>query len=250
MEGRRYFVCIVAGENPEALMEEFNEGNVSSEKIIYRKEDAGKMKETARAFFSFMKNTDQYKSDEKIKDYVDVELDATEMTDDEYFEYKTASYKHDKDGNAITTENLNGRWSTYSLGENFSIAFILKDGTERYQAMKKDIDWDKVLNRDKELYERTWDMVMDDSEPKDEKEETILKNMARRRNYLEGFGDKKTYVASNTAFWGFAFLSEDTGWQEMDDTVEQFVWMTEYYNMFINPLPDDTLLTIYECKRS
>ena len=91
---------------------------------------------------------------------------------------------------------------------------------------------------------------MEDSEPSNEQEETILRNMKRRENYLKGFGDKKTYVASNTAFWGFAFLSEDTGWMEMDETVEQFVWMTEYYNMFINPLPDDTLLTIYECKRN
>ena len=249
MEERRHFVCIVAGTNPDELMAKFNEGNVTEERIIYRKEDASKMKETAKSFFSMVKDSEQYK-DENVKIYVDAELDATDMSDEEYFAYKTSGYKHDESGNAVTTENINGRWSTYNLGENFSIPFILKDGTSSYSALKGDVDWEKVLTRDKELYERTWDLVMEDSEPSNEQEETILRNMKRRENYLKGFGDKKTYVASNTAFWGFAFLSEDTGWMEMDETVEQFVWMTEYYNMFINPLPDDTLLTIYECKRN
>ena len=249
MEERRHFVCIVAGTNPDELMAKFNEGNVTEERIIYRKEDASKMKETAKSFFSMVKDSEQYK-DENVKIYVDAELDATDMSDEEYFAYKTSGYKHDENGNAVTTENINGRWSTYNLGENFSIPFILKDGTSSYSALKGDVDWEKVLTRDKELYERTWDLVMEDSEPSNEQEETILRNMKRRENYLKGFGDKKTYVASNTAFWGFAFLSEDTGWMEMDETVEQFVWMTEYYNMFINPLPHDALLTIYECKRN
>ena len=106
-----------------------------------------------------------------------------------------------------------------------------------------------MLNKDKELFERTWELVMDNSEPANESEKTIYENMKRRENYLKSFGNKDIYVASNTAFWGFAFVSEETGWMEMEDNVDQFVWMTQYYNMFIKPLPDDTLLTIFECKR-
>lgn len=249
-EKRKYFVCIAAGSNPQQLMEDYNEGNVSEEKIIYYKEDAAKMKEAAKAYFSLVKQESYDTLDEYKKKYLDSELEAaTEMSDEDYFKYKTRAYDHDKDGNAVTIENLNGKWSRYQIGENFSIPFTLKDGSEQYSALKGDVDWDKMLNKDKELFERTWELVMDNSEPANESEKTIYENMKRRENYLKSFGNKDIYVASNAAFWGFAFVSEETGWMEMEDNVDQFVWMTQYYNMFIKPLPDDTLLTIFECKR-
>ena len=61
------------------------------------------------------------------------------------------------------------------------------------------------------------------------------------------FENKENYVISNTAFWGYAFLSDMTGWQDASDTEDQFVWMNNFYNLFIKNLPEDTLLTIYEC---
>ena len=30
---------------------------------------------------------------------------------------------------------------------------------------------------------------------------------------------------------------------------DQFVWVEKFYESFIDPLPDDTLLTIYECTK-
>jgi hypothetical protein len=73
--------------------------------------------------------------------------------------------------------------------------------------------------------------------------------MKDKETYFKKFETKENYVISNTAFWGYAFLSEKTGWVDASDTNDQFVWMSEYYNMFIKNLPDDTLLTIYECKK-
>jgi hypothetical protein len=73
--------------------------------------------------------------------------------------------------------------------------------------------------------------------------------MKDKETYFKKFETKENYVVSNTAFWGYAFLSEKTGWVDASDTKDQFVWMAEYYNMFIKNLPEDTLLTIYECKK-
>jgi hypothetical protein len=73
--------------------------------------------------------------------------------------------------------------------------------------------------------------------------------MKDKETYFKKFETKENYVVSNTAFWGYAFLSEKTGWVDASNTHDQFVWMAEYYNMFIKNLPDDTLLTIYECKK-
>ena len=56
-------------------------------------------------------------------------------------------------------------------------------------------------------------------------------------------------MASNTAFWGYAFLSEKTGWVELEDNEEQFKWVVNFYNKFIKPQSDDTLISIYECRR-
>jgi hypothetical protein len=39
------------------------------------------------------------------------------------------------------------------------------------------------------------------------------------------------------------------GWVELDDGMDQFVWVRNFYESFIDPLPDDTLLTIYECQK-
>ena len=90
---------------------------------------------------------------------------------------------------------------------------------------------------------------MEGSTPTTEYEKQIFDNMKDKTAYFQKFENKENYVISNTAFWGYAFLSEKTGWVDASDTNDQFVWMAEYYNMFIKNLPDDTLLTIYECKK-
>jgi hypothetical protein len=47
----------------------------------------------------------------------------------------------------------------------------------------------------------------------------------------------------------YAFLDEKKGWMDASDSDSQFAWMSCFYDMFIDKLPDDILLTIYECKK-
>ena len=73
--------------------------------------------------------------------------------------------------------------------------------------------------------------------------------MKNRRAYFEHFGNKENYVVSNVAFWGYAFLSEETGWVELEDNMDQVEWVKNFYKRFIEPLDDDTLITVCECIR-
>jgi hypothetical protein len=67
--------------------------------------------------------------------------------------------------------------------------------------------------------------------------------------YFKKFENKENYVASNTAFWGYAFLSEATGWMDGSDVEDQFEWMKNFYDVFIKNLPENTTITVYECKK-
>ena len=99
-----------------------------------------------------------------------------------------------------------------------------------------------------EIYSRAWEMVMEDSKPENDYEKQIYKNMKARTAYFEKFGTKENYIIVNTAFWGYAFVSKN-GWAELEDEMDQFVWVRNFYPLFIEPLSDDTLLTIYECQK-
>ena len=101
----------------------------------------------------------------------------------------------------------------------------------------------------KEVYKRTWELVMENSIPKNEIEKNIFNNMKDKKSYFEKFSNKENYIISNTAFWGYAFLSDKTGWMSAEYSEDQFTWMSNFYDLFIKLLPDDTLLTIYECKK-
>ena len=72
-----------------------------------------------------------------------------------------------------------------------------------------------------------------------------MKNM---QEYFSNFEGREHYIAANTAFWGLAFV-DDSGWHELDSSVKQFDWVIGFYDKFIKPLPENTLLTIYECVR-
>ena len=152
-------------------------------------------------------------------------------------------------GDAYTRKNDEGKWSSYNIGKLFSMPFLTKDGREVFQARKSEIDWPHIHLNGGDIYARAWEMVMDASDPRNDYEWTIYENMKDKRTYFEKFETKENYVTSNTAFWGYAFLSDKTGWIDASAEEDQFAWMSNFYDMFIKNLPNDTLLTIYECKK-
>lgn len=243
-----HFVAIVAGDNPEVLMSPFDKNIKTEPTVVYRYEDAAKLRdkyiEIYKAILNNENTPDYYKEDTKDKLAI-----IESQTPEEFYLDLTYDYEHDPDtGDAVTDENPNGKWLSYRLGKLFSVPFILKDGTEAFQAKKGEINWELMHLHGGEIYQRAWEMVMEGSEPKNDYEKQIFGNMQARTAYFEKFGSKENYVLGNTAFWGYAFVSKN-GWLELEDDMDQFVWVKNFYDSFIEPLPYDTLLTIYECQR-
>lgn len=244
----QHFVCIVAGENPEGLMSEYDKNKVVIPYIVYEYDKIPQLKKRFIDMYTMALNEGL---NDAQQEYVKSMLqDLAEMDNDEFF-YELVENDEltiGDDGNAYSTKNKDGKWSFYSIGKIFSIPFYLKDGREIFQAKKGEIDWEHMHLHGGEIYEKAWEMIMEAKEPQNDYEMTIYENMKDKQSYFEKFETKENYVASNTAFWGYAFLSDKTGWVDAEEE-EQFEWMKNYYDMFIKPLPDDTLLTIYECKK-
>jgi hypothetical protein len=244
----QHFVCIAAGENPDAVMKPYNKNDEVEPYVKYKFKDAKKIKEKyIEIYEGILNNENETVDKESLQDIVD---DLKDMTVDEFYEDLTDGLEIDeKTGDAISRENIDGKYSYYSLGKLFSIPFLTKDGREVFQARKSEIDWEKIHLSGGEIYKRAWEMVMEESEPTTDYEKTIFENMKDKTTYFDKFETKENYVVSNTAFWGYAFVSDKRGWMDASESDSQFTWMSCFYDMFIKPLPDDTLLTIYECKK-
>lgn len=244
-----HFVAIVAGDNPEVLMSPYNKNIETETRVVYKYKDASALRDHYIAVYQAIVDSDKIPEGAFKEDAKDKLAIIKAQTAQEFYLDLTEDYAHDeKTGDAVTNENPNGKWYSYRLGKLFSVPFILNDGTETFQAKKGDINWELMHLHGGEIYRRAWEMVMEDSKPQNDYEKQIYDNMKARTAYFEKFGTKENYVLGNTAFWGYAYVSKN-GWLELEDDMDQFEWVGNFYERFIDPLPDDTLLTIYECNR-
>ena len=244
---RNYFITIVAGDDYKSLMEKYNKNTKCEGTIVFKYADAERIKKIYVSTHEQMLKDETLTNDEKVILESELNLAKSQSAED-FFNDLTYDYDHDENGNAITDKNIYGKYSSYAVGQFFSVPFTLNNGETSFSAKKSEIDWSKMHLNNIHIYESAWDMVMGNKKPKTEEDKIIYENMKNRTLYFENFGNRDTYVASNTAFWGYAFLSEETGWMDMEDN-EQFTWMTQFYDMFIKTLPDDTTLTIIECRK-
>lgn len=243
-----HFVAIVAGDEPEVIMSPFDKNIKTEKRIVYRFSDAEKLRNQYLTIYEALANNESMENvfREDAKDKLEI---IKHQSPAEFYLDLTEDYDHDPEtGDAMTTENPDGKWSTYRMGKLFSVPFILNDGSETFQAKKGEINWSLMHLHGGEIYARAWEMVMEGSKPENDYETQIYENMKNRTAYFQKYGSKENYVLGNTAFWGYAFVSKN-GWTELEDDMDQFVWVRTFYENFIEPLPEDTLLTIYECRK-
>ena len=249
-EDYQHFVCIVAGSDPSKLMGAYDKALTTEPRLVFKHSEAKKLKDS---FITVYENALKEELNPSQAEYIKMSIqDLAEMDPEDFYIDMISNDDYiidEKTGDAYTNKNPDGKWSVYNLGKLFSVPFLTKDGREVFQAKKGDIDWDKIHLNGGDIYERAWEMVMEGDKPKNDYEQTIYDNMANKTSYFEKFETKENYVVSNTAFWGYAFLSEKTGWMDASEESDQFAWMTHFYDVFIKNLDDDTLLTIYECRK-
>ena len=165
-----------------------------------------------------------------LKEILSTKLqEIQEMTDEEYFEYATKGMKYDKKtGDALSTINPKGKYNTLmDATEEFAIPLI----GNSFQC--KVIDLPKNVKNDNELKKLSehWQKMMESEDIKEK--------------YIETYSNEETYlsVMSEPLFYN-AFVSEATGWLEQGDE-NQIEWVLNFKKRFIENLPDNTILKVY-----
>ena len=248
-EQNRHFTLVVVGDNHSELVRKYDKKLKVEPYVVYRFEDAEKMYNKKLLILKSLIN--QVDGNDDRKEFFTEEYNYYSGID--YLEFYTEITEgldiDEKTGDAYSTENPDGKYDSARVAGVFALPLIDKDGNETYSCRKGDVRWEEVHLKGTELYEAAWDTVMEGKVPENDNERTIYENMKNRKAYFEFYGTRDNYVKSSTSFWGFAFLSERTGWVELEDTVSQVEWVTNFYERFMEPLSDDEKITIYECIR-
>ena len=249
MTGSKFHTVMVVGDNPEELMKKYDISLKVAPYIKFKYLDADKMRKNAcKVMQELIKNRDKFGFNDLQADYFKEKLKSlNSMSSFEYYSSLTEGMYYDENGNALSEDNPNGKWTTYALGRNFSYPLKLKNGEESYQALCKDVDWDKMhMNTESvELFETIWQLAVDDEEPEDEQEEKIKNEWKNRTVYLNKFKNMDQFVAHNCAYWNYAFLDEK-GWHDVDDDSNEIEWVSTFFDKYIENLKDDDKITIYE----
>lgn len=251
MQQNRHFKVIVAGDNAEELMLKYDSATKVAPYVVFEFKKAEEYKKKyLESLKAILKHAEKEFPNGAQVEYLKGEIsDIEEESATDYFLDLTEGMELDeKTGDALSTDNPNERFTFHKVGGSFSVPFTLNDGSEAYSARKGDIDWDKVHLANQRPYEVAWDTTHGLATPQNDDERTIYENMKNLDAYFLNFEGREHYIASNTAFWGLAFVDAD-GWHELSPGDKQFDWVIGFYDRFINPLSDDTLLTIYECVR-
>lgn len=247
------------GDDHEAIIKKYSLDTVVDRYVKYRRADAGALRgKFLRLLESILESKMLNISNAQRDNYGKLYQSIKEMTEEEYYEYLTRKCEVDEaTGEAYSTENPNAhyKWERcfqnrlLKHGEegNFSNPFWLKDGTKSYSARFNDILWERNHMFGTDLYKRAWELVVDDSEPADEREERIKLNMKGKLGYFLNFDDVDEYVKHSCSFWCYGVATEDY-YDEVSYQISDKRWVREFYDKYIAKLEGNPLLTIYEVR--
>lgn len=249
----RHFTLVVVGDNHEELVKKYDKKLKVEPYVLFKFDNADVMRKNQIKLLKAATKLDSFDgySLQNIKDRID-ELEHmsaieyyAEITDDD-----TIHHIDEETGDAYSDANPNGKYDGCNLGKNFSLPLKTYDGEELYSCKVGDVDWSKMHNTDSHLYEFAWDSIMEKKvNPSTDEEKQVYENMKNFHKYFETYKTRDNYVKSNTSFWGYAFLSENTGWVELGENEDQFSWVNSFYDTFISHLDKNETISIYECTR-
>lgn len=247
---RRFFTVLVVGDNHNEMMESYSPNKKVDMYVKYKYLEAKNYLNAMKKAMSAICNDGRKSGLGKFQiDTIKERLAALEkMTPFEYYTSLTEGMYYDEEGNAMTDENPNIKYSSCAIGNKFSVPFTLLNGETSYSARKGDIDWSKMHLDKQHVYERAWELAVEDAKPNDEGEEKVKKTMSSKKKYFSNFKSKEEYVAYSTAYWTYAIVDEN-GWSDVDTVCNGNInkWIAGFYDKYVKKLSDDVLLTIYEC---
>ena len=250
MDNSKFFSVMVVGDEPDKVMEPYGPNVEVKPYVKFKYLEAEKYQKAA--IKALNKLLDEYEKIGLTKSMKDAMTERVRIissqTPFEYYRSLTDGMYYDENGNALSYENPNLKWDASHIGRNFSVPFILKDGTYSYSAKVSDVDWDRTNNEHRGIYESTWELCVDKREPNGSDEERIKQSMQDKDSYFERFKDKEDYVTYSSSFWNYAYVDK-SGWTDVSDFREgtEGDWIRGFIGRFVKPLDGDETVSIYEC---
>lgn len=253
---------MVVGDNPDELIKKYDLDTKVKPYVKLKRSEAKKSQYKYLKFISQILTSENIVLSEKQKEiYKNLYLDVKGLDEAEYFERMTEGCTYNENGDALTTINpnayyqhaINPQKSLDARGEehDFANPFILLplDGEEEgevisYVAHKKEIDWKRMHLWNTQIYERAWDLCVNNEEPQNDQEKTIKMNMSNRLEYFDNFMSKEDYVSHSCSFWCYGYLDKN-GYKELDYTISDKEWVKNYYDRFVKPLTDEETISLY-----
>lgn len=244
-----YFSVLVIGQNPDEQILKFDMmEDVKNPYIIYNYSDLNKIrKNKIKIYKELIKSINILKDKEVLLKKID---ELKNITDEQYYFSLSELNMLDSNKNIISTENPDGKWLTCEKGGKI-FSNYMKDNNDNgiISCKKNDVAWPLThMKKDKtNLYDRTWELCVNDLSPETDKDKNIINNMKSYKIYFNSFKNKKEYIKMSCSFWTYAVCINGE-WVDMDDK-DEFDWISNFYEKFIEKLPSDELITIYECTK-
>lgn len=244
----KFYSLMVVGNNPKGIIEKYSSDYKSEPYVKYKYLDAKKYQKNAiKVIKAMLDNIDTVKINPSMKETLQIRLDSLmQLTPFEYYRELTDGMYYNEDGDALCEENPNAKYNTARIGRNFALPLKLKNGTEAYSALAKDVDWESMNGVNKSVYESAWDMVMNGKKPETKEEKTIYNAMKDKDVYFSKFKSKEAYVNYSTSYWNYAY-ADINGWSDIDDEGNEEKWINEFYPRFVENLNPNDMVTIFEC---
>ena len=245
----KLFTLMVVSEAPEGVIKKYDASLEVEPYIKYYYKDAGKYKKKAiKISQELVDNSDNLGLSQFMKDYFEDKVKyLKKLTDFEYYTTISDGCSFDQDGNAITRENPNAKWSSCRIGRNLCIPLKLKNGTEVLQAKAGDVDWAKMHMVNVPLYTAAWQLFHKLREPENDEERKIYDNIKNQKRYFEGFDSEEDYVNYSCSYWCYAY-ADDEKWEDADSH-KNYEWITSFYDKYVKKLKPNDMITIYECSK-
>ena len=246
----KMFTLMVVSNTPDEVIKKYDATKKVEPYIKYYYKDAKKYRKSSiKMAQDVIDNADKLGCNDVMKDYFKEKLQTLKsMSDFEYYTYITNGLTYDNDGNAISEENPDGKWSSCSIGKNLCIPLELKSGGQSLQAKAGEVDWEKMNKGDVEGYTKIWKLYHKEIEPETNEDKQIYENIKYQKRYFEEFNSLDDFLAYSCSYWCYAY-ADDEKWVDADSH-KNFDWITSFYDKFIKPLKDDDLVTIYECQKA
>lgn len=245
------FSLMVVSDTPDEVIKKYDANLTVEPYIKYYYKDISKYRKKAiKVAQDVVDNSDKFGLTPFMKAYFDDKVKTLKSTTDfDYYTSICSGCSFDVDGNALTTENPNAKFSTCRVGRNLCIPLKLKNGTEVLQAKAGDVEWSKMHMEPSSVntYTAAWQLFNKEKKPETSVEKQIYENIKYQKRYFEGFNSQEDYVNYCCSYWNYAY-ADDNQWQDADDR-KNYDWITTFYDKFVKNLKPDSLITIYECSR-